>query len=203
LCTPTKVEGVASFSEEPSGKIPSSIALDGRANSLHYMTQVNKNGSFTFPFVQNGEYVLHTVDGGNVYVSSVSIGGKEQASPYISIPSDTSTVSLQAELSAKAAAVAGYVSQTDAADGKAFVVIQSLESGQIWVTKADSDTQFFATGLPPGAYRLYAWHDVDEVEYNNPLFLKRFTDQSTIVSLDETTHATQVEVRMIGNSDYE
>jgi hypothetical protein len=196
---PARIEGTIHWSGGEPARRPSSIVLYGRLSNKRrkYIAQIDKNGSFSFPFVQEGDYVVKPSPGDNVYVYSVSIHGKELPNQYVTVQSGAAPLSLDVELSAKAASISGVVSRVQEIDGDCGVVIESVESGQVRALKADSRGHFVATGLGPGEYRLYAWPSLEEVQYGNPLFLRRFVDRSTTVSLHEAMTATQVDVPLI------
>jgi hypothetical protein len=104
---------------------------------------------------------------------------------------------LEVELSSQAASIEGIVEGDN--EGKVSLVVQSVEDNDIRTLETDARRHFAIHGLRPGQYLIYAWPSLDQVEYRNPMFLNRFKDNSTAVSLDNSEHAQQVEIKLLSN----
>lgn len=76
-------------------------------------------------------------------------------------------------------------------------MLQSVGSDQVTVAVADAQKRFSLRDIPPGDYRLYAWDDLDDVEYRNPQYLKTFQNKSTSLTVDGNAPITDVELTTI------
>lgn len=57
--------------------------------------------------------------------------------------------------------------------------------------------RFHENGIAPGEYRLFAWDDLDDVEYKDARLLRQFAKQSTLVSVAADSSITGLEVAAI------
>ncbi len=54
--------------------------------------------------------------------------------------------------------------------------------------QAGADGKFSLTNLTPGAYRLFAFNDISDLEYANPEALRDFTGQQVTLGPNEKTN---------------
>lgn len=69
--------------------------------------------------------------------------------------------------------------------------------GEPQPVRADNNRQFELSHIPPGEYRIYAWSDLDRVEFENPAYLAAFKDKSKTVTVDEKGHVHEDELTVI------
>jgi hypothetical protein len=202
---PTRVDGKIRWNEGLPLRPPTTMSLQGIRDSArrHYLTRLDSAGSFSFPGVREGKYVLSVEGGdGQSYVQSISLGSKQLPGQDFTVPTDTSSMYLDAELSSDAGSIAGAVSQVATGKDKTRVVVESLAAGTVISLNADSRGQFVVTGLSPGGYRIYAWPGLTDVEYRNPHVLKQYANDGISISVDEGIQATGITVPLIDKQLY-
>ena len=63
--------------------------------------------------------------------------------------------------------------------------------------KVDKGGQFEFINVGPGKYRLFAWTDLDKVEYRSRKYLSAFREKSTDVTVDDKTQATGIQLSLL------
>lgn len=189
------IQGTLHYAASPSPQMPSSVTLISHDISKKpYTAAVNPDGSFSIPSVIHGEYEL-TVDHTNgAYVQSITMAGKVVSLQRLAIGGDQTAGTLDVQLDTSTATISGILDAQPAVLGQTGVVVQRVGSNQVFVALADQQRHFSFQDLPPGDYRLYAWDDLDHVEYRNPQFLNAFKNRSTSVTLDEDAPNANVEL---------
>ncbi len=189
------IQGILHYAASPSPQMPSSVTINSQDISKKpYTVAVNPDGSFNIPSVIHGEYEL-TVDHTNgAYVQSVTMAGKVVSPQRLVIGGDQSMGPLDVQLDTSTATISGILDAQPAVLGQVGVVVQRVGSNQVFVALADQQRHFGLQDLPPGDYRLYAWDDLDHVEYRNPQFLNAFKNRSTSVTLDDDAPNANVEL---------
>jgi hypothetical protein len=104
---------------------------------------------------------------------------------------------LDVELGTSTATISCVVNAQQIISERTGVVVQPVGSDQVVVALADQQRHFSLQNLPPGDYRLYAWDDLEDVEYRNPQYLKTFRNKSTSLTVDENAPITDVELTAI------
>ncbi len=182
----------------PAPKLPVSVTLVSCGmHRRQYASQVEADGSFDFPAVEAGEYNLLMTGADGLFPLSISIGGREVQRRRIAVISGQPVGALDVEVGRSYASIAGVVGMSKPIAGKTGVVLQSLESGCESVAFVDSSGRFHENGIAPGEYRLFAWDDLDDVEYKDARLLRQFAKQSTLVSVAADSSITGLEVAAI------
>lgn len=170
------------------------MRLDGPAHSFGTSDSA---GKFTVPRMYPGTYSIGSIRNlpAGCYVREVKFHGQE-------ISWDNFDVSTSGQLEIVLSAAAGQIAGTVAdADGKPFpisTVTLMAADGKSRPEKAavDDSGAFRFTNLRPGAYKLYAWEEVDDDLWPDPDFLKKYDDQATQVTV--APHETKtVQLRVI------
>lgn len=60
---------------------------------------------------------------------------------------------------------------------------------QYRVTSSDEDGKFDLRGIPPGAYQLFAWENVEERAWLNSEFMGKYLDLGTAITIAASAHA--------------
>lgn len=189
------VHGLLHYAASPSPQMPSSVSITSQDISKKpYTAAVSPDGWFSIPSVIEGEYEL-TVDHTNgAYVKSVTMAGKVVSPQRLVIGGGQSVGPLEVQLDTSTVAISGILGAQPAVLGQMGVVVQRVGSNQVYVALADQQRHFGFQDLPPGDYRVYAWDDLDEVEYRNPKFLNAFKNRSTSLTLGEDAPNAHVEL---------
>jgi Polysaccharide lyase family 4, domain II len=181
----------------PSGIAISQLLLLSADGSIHDSNTSVKDGAFDFRSVPPGEYILSLPLGQQVYVDSVSVGGKSSGSSRFTIAPGQDTVNLELEVKKSRAQIRGSVKEWQSAAASAEVIAQSEDSGDIYKVTTDKQKNFSFAGVKPGEYRLFAWPGVDTIEYRNPLVLKKYNNDSTEVRVDQDDIGSVIELSPI------
>jgi hypothetical protein len=181
----------------PSGIAISQLLLLSADGSIHDSNTSVKDGAFDFRSVPPGEYILSLPLGQQVYVDSVSVGGKSSGSSRFTIAPGQDTVNLELEVKKSRAQIRGSVKEWQSAAASAEVIAQSEDSGEIYKVTTDKQKNFSFAGVKPGEYRLFAWPGVDTIEYRNPLVLKKYNNDSTEVRVDQDDIGSVIELSPI------
>ena len=142
------------------------------------------DGSFQFPAVPAGEYLLQPSQDGNMYVNSLSVDGKRVIGSQFTAGEQT-TQTVDVDLIGPALTISGHVNPWSSGEAAADVVAESVGSNAIYHCLTDSQHQFTIRGLPPGSYRLFAWPGPDEVPYRNENSLRLYKQDGVEVSVQE------------------
>lgn len=152
-----------------SGNVPQSIS--------------DASGKLAFPAIPPGHYPIN-VDHlpSCCFVQELRLGGHEISANDFEV---LASAPLELILSNTAGAIAGAVS--DAAGkpfpGSAVTLIPSDAKSHPVKQIADDDGNFKFTNLPPGKYRLWAWEEVDDDQWQDPAFRKKYEGQATEVAV--------------------
>jgi hypothetical protein len=188
----------------PTGReISGTVQLDGAAGPLESLrvllqpeeagagTQtdcpVNPDGSFTITG-QPDAYVIRVQAPAGAYLKSVRVGERERPNHRLNPGSDSGKLSLV--VAGDAGRIEGSVTGADGkAIARATVTLIPDQSLPFWTDLAKTGTtgatgSFILTGVVPGAYKLYAWTDVEVGAPQDADFRKPFESQALAVQVD-------------------
>jgi hypothetical protein len=131
------------------------------------------------------------------YIESVEIDGERHAGSEVVVDNDGKTERVVVNLAEDPATIRGHIDAPSNHESPVAVVLQSESSDQIWTKTSDLFGTFCFGGLAPGHYRLYAWPNLDNVEYRNPHFLSRFASEDKEVAVEGEITATNIELSPI------
>ncbi len=140
--------------------------------------------TFLVPDVASGDYILQVTVPEPYYLKSALFGGVDASVAGISIGAGAAPPPLDIVIGAKGAEVSGTVVKDDKpAPNCAVLLIRSRG----WTTtekivRADAAGRFEFSAVAPGDYTVYAWDDVNEIEYRNPDVLQRYWGENVLVS---------------------
>jgi hypothetical protein len=108
---------------------------------------------------------------------------------------------VEIQLGTNAPAVSGTVSDADKgplAGATVVLVPDSARREQYWLfrkTEADANGSFAFSGINPGQYTAYAFHEVEDGAWFSPEFLRPFEGKGTAIKLAEgAAEAIQITV---------
>lgn len=179
--------------------LPASVELVGLGEHVGWQLQakVATDGSFAFPEIADGDYVLRTPAGSSVFVESVSPPGRAGSTDIVRLRPGEAATGLDVALRSTNATVTGALQPDGFLPKRSGVVLQSLRDQSLLVVSPDQDGRFAATNLPPGDYRIFAWSDLKEAEYRNTAELTRRKKSSKEIHVDNDSHLTGVELELI------
>lgn len=149
------------------------------------------NGDFTLKNVVMGIWDLRVAPipkGG--YLKSMKLGDRDVSTEDMTIAPDTSAP-LKIVVSTQGATVTGDVESAGLATGKQAVAFLAPEGkfsrvlGFYRRVLADDKGHFEMRGIHPGAYRVFAFEELGENDWQNPDFLKSFAARGEAVTLEE------------------
>ncbi len=155
-------------------------------------------GNFRFAPIPPGKYILCIPAVQDSVVNSIVIGEKSSDSAAFVVPSQNMS-HLEVHVQQPALSIRGIVQPWDTQNQTAEVIAQSETSGQIYQVITDKFRQFALSGLAPGTYRLFAWPGMDQIEYRNPVALKRYEDDSTEINIQPGGLSNNIEIHPIEN----
>ncbi len=162
--------------------------------------EVSPDGSFYFPNVASGSYMINGIDLENGYVKMVSVNGRESAIQQVMVPPGQSQVSLRVRLGLKGAVIEGAVTDFRQNASGINVMAKNEATGAIYTSTADSIGRFTIANLPPGEYDLYAWDHLDEIPYAIPRGVDKYRDEKVVVSVDEGQTVNGISIPLLNRT---
>ena len=146
-------------------------------------TGITNDGSFTLSGIASGAYKVRVsgIPGGTL-VKSIRLGAIEARDCGIEVVGAT-TAPLEITLSRSVGQISGIV-ETDQGKPAAFSSITLVDDPPgpgLYLTGTVEDGQFTLASVPPGAYRIYAWEDIENAHRYDPAFLKAYENKGTRV----------------------
>ena len=164
------------------------------------------DGSFTFRTVPPGDYrvfvapvllpqlppppsVPSTLQ--NTYVKTIRMGSMDVLNGRLRIDQQPAST-LEITLGSDAGSLNGRVlnARQEPAAAVTVVLLPDVERRLIRtdlyrVTNTDQSGRFLLESLPPGEYRLFAWENVDDREWQDPAFMRRHEEMGRTVRITE------------------
>jgi hypothetical protein len=156
---------------------------------------VKPDGAFRVDGVFPGEFRLGAISGlpPGFYVKEARYGFADALEQPISFSEASGPgYSLEILVSSRAGQLEGTVAdlRSQPAAGAAVVLIPDRHRGrpEFYRTVAtDAGGRFTLRGVPPGAYRVFAWEAMDSFSYFDPEFMNRMEPQGTPVLIAESS----------------
>jgi len=173
------------------------LVPDGAAGGLGF-SQTKTDGSFELKNVTPGLYDVevggNTRDAGDSFVESISVGSKEFMESGLAV--NGGTIPVEVTLTSGAGIVEGSVVKDKNEPVANAVVIAVPESKyrkrKSFYQRGNSDQQgrFRLRGLRPGNYTVFAWETLEDEQYFDPEFLRKFEEQGTSVQVEKAGRKT-------------
>jgi hypothetical protein len=158
---------------------------------------IDDKGAFSFPAVGAGCYTLGIVEPSNLSVTALSEGSRSLPERRFCATGQSPIGKLEVSIDSSQTVLDGKVDDSTQGLPVKVVVLEDPSTGALTVLPVN-EGRFKITGLSPGAYRLYAWHDLSQAEYRNHVYLAHVANKGTEVELDSpTTVLTNLEVQPI------
>jgi len=177
--------------ESQSGNAPPQVSLNLRSSDPRTgggQTQISKDRtSFSINELMPGSYRLDAGAGGGFYLKSATLGGRDISREEIPITQAAGPI--EVVMSDESGTVEGQVEDSNGQAIASWVMIlQDGRAPRNFMSGADG--HFKASGLAPGPYTVYAWDDVQQVEYADPEWMRRHASGSSVtVGPNQTAQA--------------
>ena len=143
--------------------------------------------AFTIPDVIPASYRLDGFISGKFYLKSALLAGRDLTREDVPIGQGAGPIDVV--LSDESGTIEGDVTDSSDQPAPGSWVMILAEGRQPRNMAADLSGHFKLAGLAPGEYTLYAWDDVQDVEYADPEWLRRFSGVRVSVQGDQTAQA--------------
>ena len=158
--------------------------------------EMGPDGTFTLKPLWPGRYEIVTFGSGDRYVTSATSGSVDVLSDGLTVGT-ANPPPLKVSLGQGAGTVRAKVAGLAVGESATVVAVRrygtAVQPTRLW---PEREGMFFASGLAPGDYSLYAWGAAREVEYRNPAVLEALSAYALSVSLP-TSGALDVAVKLI------
>ena len=192
------IQGLLHYASTPAPQLPPSIIMSSKdINKRPYTAVVGPDGSFSIPTAIDGEYEISVSHANGAYIRSIAMAGRDVSPQRILVVAGQTSGALDVVLGTSTATLSGVLNAPQILPERTGVVVQPVGSDQVVVALADQQRHFSLHNLPPGDYRVYAWDDLENVEYRNPQYLKTFQNKSTSLTVDENVPITDLQLNAI------
>lgn len=148
-----------------------------------------KSGSYVFPAVDSGSYLLSLGASSTACIGTISSAGREIANP-LGIGGNNPQLAIEGTIRSVCGSLRGVLSTPTKGEilltTDAFVPLATITS--------DESGKFAFGGLVPGEYRIYAWPSMRDIPFRNRLFLRSLRDRSTPIAVSEGELTVQTEI---------
>jgi hypothetical protein len=169
---------------------------------------VGPDGTFKIPAVPEGHYRVMTVAGlpPDLYLADVRHKAVSVFNAGFDVrPGENNPI--QIRIGSGAGNVSGIVQDGPAKDGPAKVVAGATvalvpeaprrENLALYLSAvSDASGRFVMRGVPPGAYKLFAWESVRPFAYQNALFIAKDEDRGRLIHVEQVS-TVNVELTVI------
>ncbi len=133
------------------------------------------------------------------YVSEITLDGQQISPESFEI---RASGNLEIVLAGTAGQITGSVSGADGKPSQRAVVTLIPEGAQSWPAKkvADDAGSFHFLNLRPGKYTLWAWEEVDEVQWRDPEHRKKYEGRATEITIG-ASERRNVPLRVIAEDE--
>lgn len=160
-----------------------------------------ENRTFVIRNLEPGRYSAHFTAMGNNYVASATWGTVDLLHDDLVVTGSGDTQPIQILLKNDTASLSGTVTGGSAQNLQVLLLADGVRGIEPRVLYTGGQTGTFqVTGLAPGSYHVYAFDQLDGVEYANPEAMKPFRSKSAAVTLSPGQKAT-VQVELIKRAE--
>jgi hypothetical protein len=148
------------------------------------------NASFTIPDLMPGNYRLDAFPPGPFYVKSATLNGIDILRQEVSIAQSAGPIEIV--LSDDSGAIDAQVTADDDQPLASSAVMLLQDGLRPRIAASGPDGHVKLQGLAPGDYRIYAWDDIQQVEYADTDWMRRYGGGgvSASVQAGQTAQAT-------------
>jgi len=188
--------------DTPLGNVQVSLASQEMMRKGMQGAKVGDDGSFTLSNVPATLYTVY-VNGipETFYIKSIHMGDADALEAGLDL-SGGGADALDIVLSPNGGQVDGTVTDSNQqAASQATVVLapegRRREQASLFkVANTDTQGHFTIKGIAPGDYKLFAWDQIDDGDYQDPEFLKSYENQGEAVAIRESAHEN-VQLKLI------
>lgn len=125
-----------------------------------------------------------------MYIASASCGSTNVLSDPLTVPTNGQIDPIEIVVRDDGATLEGLV--RDAKDSGAVLIVSDADRKRTSIGRYGTNGHLFAPALAPGAYTLYAFDRLDDIEFSNPEILRQFESRAGHVSLsaNQTSRVT-------------
>jgi hypothetical protein len=164
--------------------------------------KVGDDGSFSLSNVPAAVYTIH-INGmpETFYIKSIRMGDADALGTGLDLTHGGAGM-LEILLSPNGGEVDGSISDLKQAAGGGAALVLAPEGPRrdqrAFFKMANSDAQghFTIKGIAPGDYKLFAWNQSDDPDYEDPEFLKPYENQGEAVTIRENSHES-IQLKLI------
>ncbi len=154
-------------------------------------------GSLAFHDIPPGVYTLSAQPVGAGCIESIMSGSTDLTRNDLTVSADSAPAPIEITLLDKCGTISGSVTGGGQMSGFALLVPES-PSLHATVMPVQGNGKFTFANVSPGGYRLYAFADINGLEYANPEAMRDFTSRQVEVAADQQA---QVDLEMISRGD--
>ncbi len=154
--------------------------------------KVGKEGKLTLNGVSNGDYWIEVTGAPEpCFLKSARAGGSDVLESGLMVSGGVSPGALEVVMNCKGGVVEGVVldsQQQPASSGRVVLVPEGSRRSQSQLFKATTPDQlghFVLDGVAPGAYKLFAWEEIEPGAYEDPQFLQAYERDGKPVEVEE------------------
>jgi len=155
----------------------------GQQINLHFM--IIAGGEFVTPndlYIPPGTYRAEFIPQAQFHLASVAYGGQNLLRENLTVRSDSAYQKLEIVLGHDGAMLSGTV-QPEVKPSGAVLLLPRSPALQSRVATIDQDNRYQLQGVTPGEYDLFAFDQIDNLEYHDPAFLKVYEEKAHHVTL--------------------
>jgi hypothetical protein len=139
-------------------------------------------------YIPPGTYRVEFIPEAPLHFASATYGGQNLLCEDLTVLADSAYQQLQIVVRHEGATLSGTV-QPEVKPAGAVLLVPRSPALQARVARIDKDNRYQLEGVAPGDYDLFAFDQIDNLEYHDPSFLRAYEDRARHVSL----HANQTE----------
>ena len=150
-----------------------------------HMAQFSGTRAFQFAQVMAGVYSLRISVAEPFYVKSASVGGMDALSSPVTVTESGGTAPINIEIAANGGEVGGTVKVQDRAAAQCIVLLtrrDGMSPSQDRFAQTDQNGKFLIQSIAPDDYNLFAFRDLSNVEYRNPLAMIQYSGATVKVT---------------------
>ncbi len=184
---------------DPANNLPLQlIPLKGWPGGTWFPQARDQPGSLAFRDIPPGVYTLSAQPLGTACIESVMSGNTDLTRNDLIVSPGSAPSPIEVTLSHNCAAISGSVTGQGEPVSGILLLVPESSSMQPVLLPVQPSGKFKFNSVSPGSYRLYAFDDIDGLEYANPEALRDFPSQQLELVAGQQA---QVNVQLIARGD--